>query len=384
MNRMENAGMIKLCYSLADQSFAKTKSLGILNVSVRLANQISWRPEQVDLQVLGNDDLGGLLDLRPGTVMTRRNRPARSRLWRILWDQFGVYRAASRSKAGWLFLPKGFSSFCLPPPIPVAAIVHDVMIDHYRRHYPGFSSTFETQYFWRGFIATLRRASLIVTLTENSRSEILRVAREHGLTPPEVEVGGIGFARGFVQAKTDPSEVVVLTSRFPHKRTDLAVEFMARWQRQRDIQPVVHWIGGMPEGLALPDFPNWKRHQRLSETEFRSLIARSRALVFFSEYEGFGMPPVEATMVATAPVYSDITVQQEVMGGGGFPFSNSSHESFAWALDGALQCSPEVVESWAAKLLARHNWDGVGYRVVDALVSGTRSREVKRARAENG
>ena len=117
--------------------------------------------------------------------------------------------------------------------------------------------------------------------------------------------------------------------------------------------------------------------------EFRSLIARSRALVFFSEYEGFGMPPVEATMVATAPVYSDIAVQQEVMGGGGFPFSNSSHESFARALDRALRCSPEVVEAWAVKLLARHNWDVVGSRVVDALVSRTRSREAKRAGADN-
>ena len=60
---------INLTYSLADQSFRKTKSLGILNVSVHLANELSRRAELNRFQVLANDDLGGLLALAPSTIV---------------------------------------------------------------------------------------------------------------------------------------------------------------------------------------------------------------------------------------------------------------------------------------------------------------------------
>ena len=358
---------INLTYSLADQSFRKTKSLGILNVSVHLANELSRRAELNRFQVLANDDLGGLLALAPSTIVTYHNRPVRSKVARILWDQFGVYRAAKASGASGLFLPKGFVSFCRKPPVPVAAYVYDVMFDHYRKNYPEFETAFEKHYFWRGFLATLKHARLIVTLSENSRFEILRVAREHGLPAPDVKVAGVGFSKSVSPEKPATAEIVVLTGRVPHKRTDLAVAYMERWQRETSNTRPVHWVGGFPENLAMPEFPCWSRHPRLSEAEFRSLVSRSRVLVYFSEYEGFGMPPVEAAMVSTAPVFSDIPVMREVMGDAGFPFANHAYESFRTALDTALACPAEVVDGWAVGLVLRHNWASVGSRVIEAL-----------------
>ena len=142
---------------------------------------------------------------------------------------------------------------------------------------------------------------------------------------------------------------------------------MERWQRETSNTRPVHWVGGFPENLAMPELPCWSRHPRLSEAEFRSLVSRGRVLVYFSEYEGFGMPPVEAAMVSTAPVFSDIPVMREVMGDAGFPFANHAYESFRTSLDTALACPAEVVDGWAVGLVLRHNWASVGSRVIEAL-----------------
>jgi len=47
-------------------------------------------------------------------------------------------------------------------------------------------------------------------------------------------------------------------------------------------------------------------HARLPEAEFRRRVAEARTIVYFSDYEGFGMPPVEAVIAGTNAVYSDL------------------------------------------------------------------------------
>ena len=158
----------------------------------------------------------------------------------------------------------------------------------------------------------------------------------------------------------------VLASPFPHKRTRLAAEWLARWQQESGFVGAVDWVGGMPPGLELPVFSNWHRHERLPEEDYRRLLARAKALVFFTEYEGFGMPPVEAALAGACPVFSAIPATREVMGDCGFSFDNSKHESFRVAMDSALCVPREQVAAWADQLLARHNWD----LVLDRFVAG--------------
>src|SRR5271169_6432400 len=93
----------------------------------------------------------------------------------------------------------------------------------------------------------------------------------------------------------------------------------------------------------------------------------ARVVVFFSEYEGFGRPPVEAVLAGACPVYSDIPATREVMSGRGCPFDNADYPSFAAALRQALAAPPAQLRVWAEELLALHNWDAVASRVVAAL-----------------
>jgi glycosyltransferase involved in cell wall biosynthesis len=352
---------------MADQSFARTKSVGIFNFSIDLLNTLARRPQCPPLTVLANSSLLEKLALPPA-IRTELHDPAvRGSPGRIWWDQLGAYRAARRAGSEWLLLPKGFASFARRCPVRLAVFIHDVMQDHYDRHYPRFVSRLEAAYFRASFRASLRQAEIIFTPTEFTRNEVGRVAREKGDVLPRVLCCGEGFHPPALPTASVRGGVVVLAGRFPHKLTRLAVEYLSQCHQENVLREPVHWIGSFPAGLDLPDLPGWQKHPRVPEPEFSALMGRARVVVFFSEYEGFGRPPVEAVLAGACPVYSDIPATREVMSGCGCPFDNGRYRSFADALQRAFSVSPQQVQDWSRQLLAHHNWIAVTDRVLEAL-----------------
>ncbi len=361
---------LSLTVSLADQLFSQTKSIGIFNLSLGWVEQIARRPEISHLTVLANRSLAGRL---PEQLEVRwHDAPAHGRLGRIWWDQWGVYSAAAATGNDWLFLPKGFASFARRCPVRLTVCVADTIHDFYREHYPQAVSGFEQQYFVRSFWGTVKSARVIFTISDFTTGEVLRLAKARGLTPPPVHTMGIGFTRPPAGTLAKENRLCVLASPFPHKRTDLAVAWLARWQQASGFSGQIDWVGALPVGLSLPDWKNWRQHGRLPEPEYRRLLAQSKALVCFSEYEGFGMPPVEAALAGTCPVFSSIPATREVMGESGCAFSNTDYESFRAAMDTALKCPPLQISAWADTLLARHNWD----RVLNRFVAGLESAQM--------
>jgi len=357
---------LSLVYSIADQSFAKTKSLGILNVSLHLARCLSQSPHISPFTLLSNSELHPALQKGLTSIHNEANR---GRFQRLLWDQLGVYRVAKASGAQWLFLPKGFASFILPPPCRLAIYVHDTIFDYYRQRGWKMTSQLESAYFERCFCATLRYADLIFTNSEFTHKELLRKALELNMPPPNVRAVGIGFDQ------TDPpnvqkrEQIVVLISRWPHKNSAAIIDFIRRWSDLSDFQGDIAWVGRLPKGVHLPESPKWRHHERLPEEPFRRLIAEARALVYHTEYEGFGMPPVEAVLTGTCPVYSDIPATREAMLGLGAPFFNNDFESFTRAMNQALKCSKDTLQKMAQTLSQAHQWETVGNRTVQALLN---------------
>jgi glycosyltransferase involved in cell wall biosynthesis len=365
------AKKLSLTYSLADQTFARTKSIGILNVSVGLLRALARRSECERLTVLSNHSLRESLAPPDGATIEHHDFASDRGVGRIWWDQFGVYSAARRTGNEWLFLPKGFASFSRTCPVRLAAFVHDAMHDHYDRHYPDAVSRFETAYFRAAFRATVRQAELIFTPSEFTLNEIKRLADQNGWRVPRVVCCGEGFDRTTSPSTESRRDILVLTSQFPHKLTTLAAKFLQRWSRENPFGEDVHWIGSLPKNLELPAQANWQRHSILPEAKFRAMMARARVVLSFSDYEGFGRPPVEAALAGACPVYSSIPTTREVMGDCGYSFDNTSYESFAAALHQALKIDPAQISVWSEKLAARHDWNVVADRVVNALVAAT-------------
>jgi glycosyltransferase involved in cell wall biosynthesis len=364
------ADLIRITMALADQSFRTTKSLGILNLSAGLARNLALHPKVERLSILGNREwevrLGGV----PVHALVRYAYPTSGKVGRLFWDPVGLGHAARRAGNPWLFLPKGFAPWRRPRGLRLAVYVHDVMADFYARHYPASGSTWEQRYFIRSFEATLRHADVIVTNTAFTRDEVLRVAEREGMRVPVVEVAGIGFDEPAVSAHSSagrPPEILVLAGRLPHKRTGLMVDFLQRWAREAAFDGVVHWVGEPPDGVRLPETDGHRRHPRLDEQAFQALLGTVRVVVYASEYEGFGMPPVEAALAGACPVYSRLPATAEVMRGQGCPFDTDDYDSFAEAMGRAMTMPPAAIDRIRQDLRARFPWDAVAERTVAAM-----------------
>lgn len=358
---------LSLAYSVADQNFVQTKSIGVLNLSLRLAEALAVRPEFQYLAVFSNSSLHPWHERLGSRAVYRFDGACATRVGRMLWDQARVYTEAQRRRVEWLMLPKGFASFCRRPPVRIAAYVHDVIEEHYRQRYPHAVSGAEAWYFRRSLLATLKYSSVIFTNSDFTRQELVSLSRRAGVPAPDIVVAGIGFRAVESASRAVRTGIIVLASPWPHKRTDLAIQFMAAWQEGTNNRAPVHWVGRFPAALRRPSYPSWHYHDRLEEDEYRALLATTRVVVYFSEYEGFGMPPVEALLNGACPVYSEIAATREVMRGVGAPFENGSLESFFAAMDTAVLMSNHELVNHIPDFLRRHDWSTVATRVVEAL-----------------
>jgi glycosyltransferase involved in cell wall biosynthesis len=340
-----------------------------LNLSVQLVPFLARRPEVSRMTVLSNRTLQDRLQAPPEVPVHKHDVPVRNKLGRIYWDQWGAYDAARRLGNQWLYLPKGFASFCRACPVKLVTCVADANHDYYAEHYPGRVPRFEMWYFQQSVRGTIRHSDLIVTISDFTAAEVARLAKKYQLTPPPIQSIGIGFTRPPETAVEKQNRILVFAGRWPHKRTDLALEYLAHWQQQTDFSGTVEWVGKLPDGLQLPPFPRWFLHPRLPEADFRRRVAEARTIVYFSDYEGFGMPPVESVIAGANAVYSDLPATREVMGGAGHPFSNGDYESFTRAMTDALATPAETIHAWADQLLGRHRWETVAARVTKAMLA---------------
>lgn len=365
---------LTLTYSLADQNFYRTKSIGIFNVSTQLLENLVRGYRFTRLTVLGNSSFDSNLQLPQEIAVQCHNEAAGGRLSRILWDQCGVYRAAKNSGNQWLFLPKGFASFLKPRDFKLAVYVHDTIHDFYRVNYPGAMPLFEIKYFTQCLIHTLKYSRVVFTNSDFTKEELKRLADNHRIDLPAIITAGIGFTPSKEKVATERNSLLVLTSTWPHKLTERAVNFIERWQKQTGFSGPVKLIGSMPKGVPLPHLANWQYHSRVCEAKYRQFLSEAKVLLFFSAYEGFGMPPVEATIEGVCPVFSDLPVTREVMRDKGFSFSNDSYESFFHSLDKAINVSETQVRLWSQQLLQQHNWKKVVAEIANGLIEADKIR----------
>jgi len=215
--------------------------------------------------------------------------------------------------------------------------------------------------------ATFRHASVIFTNTEFSKSEMIAVASRMGVPPQKVVVAGYGFNPRVAHPVKKENRVVLFASQWPHKRTDIALRFLNYWLRESNFDGMVDCIGILSPQMEKPAGPNWNWIGRVPPAQGREMMCRARAIVYVSEYEGFGMPPIEAILEGTCPVFSDIPPLREVMDGAGHAFSNGSKESFARAMQAALSTTPETIRAWSKRLYQRHNWQAVTEKILPEL-----------------
>lgn len=302
---------MKVAIALTDQSFQRTKSMGIFNVSMGLAKGLMHCPEITELHILGNNECGdAFTDCPPHVHLHLTDKPVPRRFARVWWDQFGLCAAVRKIKPDWVILPKG-----VPPFFPrfgkakMACYVHDVMWEHYAQRSAsdrkGPFPWHELLYFRTLSLRAMKVSDLVLTHTQFNAARI-----RHYVPGARIVRIGIGFddKPPITQHSEEKKDILTYVSTFPHKCTPLTLQRITAWLNTRpDGDNIrIHAVGSLPTDMVLPD-ERWIHHARIPFSELRILLRKKcRMAVYFSDYESYGMPPVECLLNGTPCLASDI------------------------------------------------------------------------------
>jgi len=334
---------MRLLYTLRDQDWATTKSLGILHVSLGILEGLLQEPAITSINVLANRSLAARLPPLPAHARFHCLQESAPRGWaRLRWDHWQLAAWANRLRPDWLLLPKGFSPLGRWPRCAVSAYAHDNIFAHHSASPP-----MEQALFARALRRTARRADLVVTNSRFTAAEISSLAPYR----PSPQAIGAPVSPWFQAATNraapaeEPTRILLLTSRFPHKLTAQAIAWLERWREERSRGLAVTGIGSLPDGLTWPDHPGWIHHPRLAVDVFAREAQRCALLVYFSAYEGFGLPPAEALASGLSAVASDLPSHREHLPSD-LLFANDDFASFCKTAEQALNAPNPPQLSW--------------------------------------
>jgi glycosyltransferase involved in cell wall biosynthesis len=298
---------------------------GLEALEARLAGLSPW----------GWLDAAGRISFR----LPRERRAAESDLRR-----WAIGRAGRRSLGGLLSerLPRGsaylnvghanldddtLAALRLGAGARVAVLIHDTIpLRLPATQRPGASDRFRIK-----LEAVTRHAEIVITSSEAERRNVAQAIRDLGGTP-EIIVAPLGIdvvtpdrsALGRLDLPPAPWFVVVGTLE-PRKNIGLLLDV---WDRMAVAPPA----GGLP-GLVLVGRRGWEApafFRRLDEMKSRvpvireyndlddgaraAVVSESRALLFPSLAEGYGLPPLEALALGVPVVCSPLEVYRETVG----------------------------------------------------------------------
>jgi len=213
----------------------------------------------------------------------------------------------------------------VPPrsPQPVLLTLHDVQY----RTYPGYLTTLKRAYLRLAVPRSVRHATVVAVPSEYVRTTIVdgfRIEPERVVVVPHgVDVPATVTPDDELRARYglgDRRYVVYPALTHPHKQHRFLLDLLAGPWSDPDLALVLLGGRGLAEDevaaaiASLELGPRVIRPGRVPEADRDGLIAGATALVFPSEYEGFGAPVLEAMALGTPVVCSDRAALPEVAG----------------------------------------------------------------------
>jgi glycosyltransferase involved in cell wall biosynthesis len=292
------------------------------------------------------------------------------------WEQVHLRRAVARDRPTAFFAPAYTAP--LLPNIPLALTIHDIsFVAHpeWFRMREGVRRRWLTR-------RSAAAASVILTDSEFSRSEIhdhfhIDRSRIHvippGLAPPRGDVrmrsgtpGGTGVHPESATGRREPL-VLYVGSVFNRRRVPDLIAAFARVVRELPEARLV--IAGENRSwppLSLPDTiaahgvaSHVVLKDYVTDQELSTLYARASVFAFLSEYEGFGLTPLEALANDVPVVVLDTPVAREVYG-------DAAHYVRADDVQGTAETIIRLLRDPAAAaavmanvpaVLERYSWD---------------------------
>jgi glycosyltransferase involved in cell wall biosynthesis len=273
-------------------------------------------------------------------------------------------------RTGDLFFCPGINPPALSPK-PFALVVHDLI----PFTFPEETSTLKRLYYQTILRLAVRRARLVLTVSEFSKNEIVDQFDVH---PDRVAVVQNGVSDHFQPTGDayDPGYPYLLYvgNTRPHKNVKAAIHGFARSgvsSRLRlllsgtpsaDLQAAAR-LCGVEDRVEFASF--------IPEDELPGYYRGAHALVHPSLHEGFGLPILEALACGTPVVASNATAIPEVTGEAALLFDPTDVDEIAEAIQRVVEeeALRETLRRRGLKRAAEFSWDEVARRVQAALQS---------------
>lgn len=306
------------------------------------------------------------------------------------WEQTSLRRAVNADALDAFFAPAYTAPVGID--VPLAVTIHDVsFIAHPEWFRP--RERFRRRWLTR---RAASRASVVFTDSEFSRGELeARLSVEPGrirvIPPGGARLVGTPSSREPRVATREPL-VLYVGSLFNRRRLpDLIAAFAQASSDLPDARLVIvgadrTWPPQNLDAAAAAHGVASRVDLRsyVSETELADLYARASVFGFLSEYEGFGMTPLEALAAGVPVVVLDTPVAREVYGPAAEYVRPGDIPGTAAALRRYLT-SPLPAEhlAHAPSVLARYSWDRAAAETLEHIerIAGNRNAARRAARS---
>jgi glycosyltransferase involved in cell wall biosynthesis len=298
------------------------------------------------------------------------------------WEQWTLARALRADRPDVLLAPA--YSAPLAASCPVVLTIHDVS---FAAHPEWFAYREGTR---RRTLARLsaRRATIVLTGSEFSRGEIVR---HLGIAGSKIRVirYGVRDQPPGGGARCPPQDPIVLFvgSIFKRRHVDILIEAFASHVVTAVPASRLEIVGeprGYPRvnlarAVTLQPLAAQRRisiRSYVDDATLAALYASATVFVFPSEYEGFGLTPLEALAAGVPPIVLDTPVASEVYGPAARYVSRESPlavhlgEAIAHMLTSASARADVLRQS--AAVLARYRWDTTANQTFAVLEEAAR------------
>lgn len=245
-------------------------------------------------------------------------------LWYI-WFMFSIPRFLKKYKPDLFLSPDGFIP--LKTSIPSLAVIHDINFYHLPQNLPFFIRNFYLKY----FPIYAARSKRIATVSEYSKSDIVK---SYNINPDKIDVVYNGSDRVFVPLSADKQKqvkkeysdekefFVFIGSLVPRKNLYRMLEAFEIFKEKTGLSHKLIIIGDKmfrySRTMGMHSQMNFKDDViftgRIPREEIRKVLASSRALVFVSYFEGFGIPILEAFRCEVPVITGNRTSLPEIGG----------------------------------------------------------------------
>lgn len=196
-----------------------------------------------------------------------------------------------------------------------------------------------------------RRADVIVCISQRTRRDLL--ARRPGLrAKAHVAPLGSDHAAGWRGRRDGRRPYLLAFGHFPNKNLDAVLRGFKRYADAHPDELLrVCGLGGVRRAAAGRLVAELQIAERvellpwLEEEEFETVFAGAAAILFPSDFEGFGLPAIEALRLGLPLVISPDEALLEVAGGHAVVAADDAPESLAAAIERALALTPEQLEA---------------------------------------